>query len=291
VEISDFVFEKRGPSSIWIDPKYATPSNLDLLTDPDRLFGRPDCEIIKDQNKIKVGRLKLNLNQEIRALYLKRYNAFSCRYKLTSLFVESGAIRSLRGAAILRQANIARAHPLAAIETRCQGMLVNSFFLSEEISEGKTADAYWRDNLLTLTGHHSYRRRRSFLKDLAALFASLHAQRIYHNDLKDANILIVPNNLASAESFFLLDLEGVRRYSHLSQRRRIKNLVQLNRTLGKYLRRTEGLFFLKCYLGSEFPDRRHKSDWITKVIDQSRRLDRRKMAEHRGMESGTARGA
>ena len=46
----------------------------------------------------------------------------------------------------------------------------------------------------------------------------------------------------------LLDLEGVRQYRALSESRRIKNLVQLNRTLGRYLRNVQKLWVLQAYL-------------------------------------------
>jgi hypothetical protein len=106
---------------------------------------------------------------------------------------------------------------------------------------------------------------------LAGLFASLHGHNVYHNDLKDANIVIGPE-----ESFFLLDLEGVRRNARLSRSRRIKNLVQLNRTLGKHLKRSERWYFLTCYLKQASLDRRATKLWARDIHEQSVRLDKSK---------------
>jgi hypothetical protein len=74
-------------------------------------------------------------------------------------------------------------------------------------------------------------------------------------------------------SFYLLDLEGVRVYENLNHSRRIKNLVQLNRTLGRFIRRTDKLYFLKVYLGSVFRNRLEKRRWVTEVVEQSRWRD------------------
>jgi hypothetical protein len=76
--------------------------------------------------------------------------------------------------------------------------------------------------------------------------------------------------------FFLLDLEGVVRCLWLSERRKLKNLIQLNRTLGRHLSRSEKIYFLKSYLGRAFFDRQRKRRLISKVLRRSRRLDAQK---------------
>jgi Lipopolysaccharide kinase (Kdo/WaaP) family len=273
VLLPDFTLQKRGSASMWVDRKFADPAFIDSLADADRWFDDPRCRIIKDEKKITVGRLTVKIGNEEHALYVKRFNAFSVRYRLVSLFAISRAFKSLRGAAILRDAKIPTVRPVAAVENRAWGTLSKSFFISEEIAEGQTTDAYWVRELRPLRGRAGTERRRGFLRGLAELFRSLHAQQIYHNDLKDANILAVTNGSDSPLRFFLLDLEGVKRYSRLSKKRRLKNLVQLHRTLGRYLRRHEKLFFLKTYLGSESRDHSSKRRLISKILRQTRRVE------------------
>jgi len=154
-------------------------------------------------------------------------------------------------------------------------MLNGSFFLSEEIENGKTADAYWREELATMKGKEGIQRRKRFIGAVGGLFRSLHQRDIYHNDLKDANILVRQDS-SGGEQLYLLDLEGIRRYRKLNRRRQMKNLVQLNRTLGKYLRATDKLRFLESYLGPSFSNRIHRRDWVASVLRQSHRLDRRR---------------
>ena len=279
--LSEFVIRRRGGASIWIARHCADSSSVDRLADPDELLTDPDCQIVKDQKKIKVWRLRLSIAGKSRALYIKRYNAFSMRVRLVSPFVSSGAFRALRGAAILRAAGIPTVAPVAAVEHRRNRALSKSFFISEEVVGGKTADVYWNSNLSGLTGREGYRLRRRFLSELAALFHSLHAQQIYHNDLKDANILVVSERNEPGFRFYLLDLEGVKRVPSLSAKRKIKNLVQIQRTLGGYLSASDKLFFLKHYLGYQYTDRKVRHQWIVDVLNQSDRVDELKGAAKR----------
>ncbi|MDP2605851.1 MAG: lipopolysaccharide kinase InaA family protein [Deltaproteobacteria bacterium] len=258
--------------------EYAAPADVGLLADADRLFQETGCEIIKDQRKIKVARVRANLAGKVRTLYLKRYNAFSWRISLGSLFRRSGALNALRGATLLSRARIAGAKPVAAVESRRSGMVTKSFFFSEEIARGETIDVFWRATLALPGGRDGFRRRRSFLGGLASLFRSLHAQRVYHGDLKDVNIMVVAGEPGHADCFFLLDLEGIQRYGRLSRKRRVKNLVQLNRTFGRYVRSADKMYFLKKYLAGAFSDPQEKRLWAMQILGRSSRLDRRKFA-------------
>jgi serine/threonine protein kinase len=270
--LSDFILLQHGATSLWIDEKLNRPPLIELIWDPDRFFSDKSCVVVKDQKKIKVARVPVEISGVLYRIFIKRYNAFSLRSRLLSIFTRSGAFRSLQGAAILTDAGFATAKPLAALESRRCGVVTKSFYLTEEIAGGKTADAYWREDL-TMTQPKRLPRRRRFIGGLARTFQALHRQGVYHNDLKDANIIVVPDS--DAELFYLLDLEGTRRYSDLNLRRKIKNLVQLNHTLGRLLRRTEKMYFLKIYLGSSFISKPIKRRWVTAVLEQSRRRDLR----------------
>lgn len=265
---------------MWLQANLTSPLMIGLLADADCLFERPDCVIVKDQRKIKVGRVPLEGSGSKTPVYIKRYNSFSWRYRIQSLFSRSAAARSLRGAAILREAEIPTAKPLAAIEVRHWGVLEKSFYLSEEIIAAKTADAYWREHLKTVPNAAGFHTRRRFLTDLSGLFRQLHGARIYHNDLKDFNIL-VREGTYGREEFFVLDLEGVRRCSFLSMRRRVKNLVQLNRTLGRFLSRSEKLCFLKSYLQNGQVSHDGQTVWVKNILMAGEKADRLSLAKSR----------
>jgi len=278
----DHIHLRNGSSSLWISRSLDAQSALRLFTDPDALFSRPQCKLIKDQRKIKVGRVPLEMGDGFGRVYLKRYNAFSWRYRFVSLLVSSAALRSWAGAGILMGADFRTGKPVAAVECRSWGMLTKSFYIAEEIPSGSTVNGHWREKLKDLKGAEGFRQRRIFLGALAALFRSLHAMGIYHNDLKDANIFVCRDENIQEGSFYLLDLEGIRRFRHLGERRRVKNLVQLNRTMGRTLSNTNKIYFLKIYLGRIFSDGTIKREWIRRIIKVSEREDRRSLRKTLG---------
>jgi tRNA A-37 threonylcarbamoyl transferase component Bud32 len=269
----DFERQRRGSASIWISRQYADLSFLEKLRDADQLFADPRCEIIKDQRKIRIGHVSVEINGRPQVLFIKRYNQYSLRQRFVSPFVQSGALRSLRGAAILRAANIQTPTPVAVVENRDPLAITKSFFITEEIAGGKTVDSYWLEELAKITDQGAISRRRKFLVQLGLLFGNLHGKGIYHNDLKDANILAVAERQSASVKLFLLDLEGVKRYRNLSSDRKLKNLVQINRTFGRHLRRPEKLVFLMAYMNGTLPDKKNRRHLIQNIVRESNRID------------------
>ena len=131
----EFVVERRGALSMYVDRTLTGHLIPDIAADPDHFFDLSGCEIIKDQKKIKVARAKIEIQGDVKTVYIKRYNAFSWRYRFGSFFQSSGGVRSLNGAAILAASGVRTARPLAAVESRTWGMLNKSFFFSEEIEK------------------------------------------------------------------------------------------------------------------------------------------------------------
>ena len=233
--------------------------------DPDRLLAAPGCRLVKDQRKVTVGVIDA---AGFGPTYVKRYNVSSWRARLASLFVRSPARRALAGSRILEQAGFRAAVPLAAVEYRRWGLVEKSFFLTAEVAGAVPADQFWwalRDETPRL--------RRAFIAAIARLFADLHRAGIYHGDLKDANVLVRRDDQSVV--CYLLDLENVRRRRTLPRRRRVKNLVQLHRTLGRLATARDNLFFLRAYLGEQGRSRSARRAWWRRVCAAARRKDLR----------------
>lgn len=243
----------------------------EIATRLPELFLHNECKIIKSEKKIRVVRMPLRIGQTIKSVYIKQHNALSCWHRLASLFCASPALRSLSGAAAVLQEGYATARPIAAVEHRRRGVLIRSFYLAEEIAGAKTIADYWREDLLSLKGIDGHLKRRAVLRTLACLFKSLHEKRIYHNDLKASNILARDRGSTTKEMYSLIDLQGLRKCFYLSKRRRIKNLAQINRTLGNHLTTTEKLSFIKAYIGDEISDRRYARHLIRSILKETSR--------------------
>jgi serine/threonine protein kinase len=233
------------------------------------LFSQNQCKTIKWEKKIRVFRMPLHFGPTIKSVYVKQHNAVSIRHRLGSLFCKSSALRSLCGAATLLQEGYATARPVTAVEYRRWGVLTKSFYVSEEIAGAKTITDYWREGLVARKDSEGRVKRRRFLTKLACLFKSLHEKGIYHNDLKAANILVLDKGPVSEEALNLIDLQGVRRCYYVSRRRRIKNLAQINRTLGNYLTPKEKLTFLRTYIGDGIFARRKRRRLIRSILQET----------------------
>lgn len=243
----------------------------EMLTRLPELFLDKECKTIKWEKKIRVVRLPLRIGPTIRSVYVKQHNALSFWHRLASLFSASAALRSLSGAATLLQEGYAIAPPIAAVEYRHRGVLIKSFYLAEEIAEAKTIADYWREDLVSLRGVAGQLKRRAVLRTLARVFKSLHERRIYHNDLKASNILAVDRGSATEGIFSLIDLQGLKKCFYVSNRRRIKNLAQINRTLGNQLTRTEKCFFIRAYVGDDISDRSKTRRLVRSILEETSR--------------------
>lgn len=246
---------KRG----WVGAGYAKLFTEDL----DALFRSPDCTIIKDQKRIKVSKVRWNGED----IYIKRYNPYSIWSRIEGSLNGSKAFRSWQGAKLLMDKGLSTAYPLASIEHRKWGILKESFYVTRAIEDSWISVDYYKEKFVDKAA--SITDKRDFLRSLAKLFSDIHGKGIYHNDLKDYNILVREEE--GHLSFFLLDLEGIKEYETLPESKRLKNLIQLNRTLGRLVNNPAKIAFLKEYCGT--------GEWkelARLIVKESLRIDREK---------------
>jgi hypothetical protein len=233
--------------------------------DPDRLLTSPRCELRKFQDKVVVGRIQTARGW----VYVKRYNIYALRILLGSPFMRSPAMIAFENARRLAAQGIAVPRAVAAVEYRRAGVLARSFFLTDEVADAVTADVAWRQ-ILALEPGTRRRARRAFAIALGRFFADLHARGVYHGDLKDVNVLV--RDPTGAPTFVLLDLERVTIGARVSATHRVRNVMQLARTLGRAMSRTDRLRWLRAYLGD--PTRAERRAWAQRALRAQRRKDR-----------------
>jgi len=111
--------------------------------------------------------------------------------------------------------------------------------------------------------------RRRFARELGAFVARLHASAVRVPDLKESNVLVRDDG--AALRFVLVDLDRARVVpGRLSRRRRISNLVQLDRSLGAYLGRRERLAFLAAWRRG-LPGPREPLARLARDVERARR--------------------
>ena len=234
----------------------------------DRLLTRADCTLVKFQRKVIVGRIETAIGP----VYVKRYNVHGLRYVLAGLGAPSPAERGWAGAAALAARGFATPEVVAATEFRRFGLRGRSFLVTRAVAGVPTADERWKMILAIPDPRRRRIARRALARTLGDLFRRLHEAGIYHRDLKDVNVLVA--GPADAPRCVLLDLDQVRVPGTVSLRRRRKNVVQLERTLGRLASATDRVRFLHAYLGPEV-DAATRRSWMRAVLRAARRKDRR----------------
>src|SRR4029077_5302388 len=229
-----------GRLRAWLGPGVDPITAIAPDGDPDRLLTRPDCHIVKLQRKGTVGRVTTAAG----TLYVKRYTGAAWRVLLGSIGLPSPARRAFDAARALAARGFGVPQVVAAVEERRLGAVRRSFFVPREGTGAGTAERSWGG---LAAGPPAARQR--FAAWLGELFRRLHAAGVYHNDLKDVNVLVRPGGTTGLESV-LLDLERVRIGRTVRRRRRTEDLRQLARTLGRSAAATTRLRFLRAYLGA-----------------------------------------
>lgn len=254
----------------WVAPGVRLAEAIPPSGDPDMVLTRPDCRLVKFQRKVTVGRVTTPAGP----LYVKRYNVFAWRVAVGSIGRPSPAERAWHAAAALRARGFATPEVLAAVEHRRAGVLRRSFLVTREVAGALPADRRWAE-MLALPAVVRRVARRALARALGALLGRLHAAGVYHADLKDVNVLV--RGEAANPECVLLDLERVR-FGPVSRRRRVKNLMQLERTLGRRASRSDRLRALAAYLAAAEPaaGRRVRRAWAQAVLQAAAAKDRRK---------------
>ncbi len=261
-----------GTVRAWLAPGVTLAGTIAADGDADHLLTRADCRIVKLQRKVTVGRV----NTAVGVLYVKHYRVFAWRVALASLWRASPALSAWRAAQALAVRGFSTPEPVAAIELWRGGVLTRSFFLTREVADALPADRHWQAILADGDAPRRRAARRALARALGDLFRRLHAAGLYHNDLKDVNVLV--RGSADAPACVLLDLERVRVLARVGQRRRVKNLVQLARTLGRQASAADRARFLAAYAGAPRGRTGHalRRQWAAAVARAAARKDRGK---------------
>jgi hypothetical protein len=243
-----------------------TPAWAAVVAQSDQLIEGPGFRQLKRSKRTIAGLIVVNGA----VAFVKRVDEGSGVKGWIKRINGSRARRVLRGAAILKAAGFARPEPLAAAEARALGAVRASYVISEALEGARIMS-----DVLLAGGRCNFRHRCAVSGVIAAEIRRLHDAGIYTLDLQETNLML------SAEwKIHFVDLEDFRTTRTVSQRRRMLNLVHLDRTIGRFVPRTLRLRFFYNYLA-----RRPGPDEARRLLTQFFKLRalaaRRAHAKHR----------
>lgn len=208
-----------------------------LLTEPTKLLESPATRIYKRDKQRTVARVVVNG----RPLVLKLFDETGFLHRLLSGATGSAASRAASGAGRMQRAGFAVPELVAVLEQGHGFGRRGSGLVTVAIDDGVAAHETWR----ALKG----RARLRFAFSFAHYLRDLHARGLYPQDLWPKNILV--QERGHRWRFVLVDLDRVRSYTQVSRRRRLKNLVQIERSLGREASDVERLAFLRAYASTK----------------------------------------
>ena len=243
-----------------------TPDWRRLVERADELIAGAGFRALKAEGRTLAGVLEIPGRAPV---FLKRTRERSWTSGIAARGAGSRAARAIAGARILASAAIPHPEPLAAMDQISAGAVRTSFLISEALLE---ADSLSRFALGPgeIKGRDA-RRRRRILAAVAREVRRMHDAGIYTRDLQETNVMVAEGGADEFRIWFI-DLEDFRRTGQVSRARRIRNLVHLDRSIGRFLCRAARLAFLYDYLGAR-PARGCARRIVNEVLAMRARID------------------
>jgi tRNA A-37 threonylcarbamoyl transferase component Bud32 len=189
--------------------------------------------------------LKFNNYETGEEFYFKEFLDRGFKDKLMKFIGITRGKRAYKAGMMLLRKGFLTPVPVV-LGTAKASFLVSRNFLITKAVPGEKAYQYIKKHFPPPLSDKMIVDKRELLVAAGREIGRLHSMGIFHGDLRLGNIII--NKQGSSVGFFLLDNERTRYCSPLSERRRMKNLVQLNMSLNLKITKTDRLRFFNAYI-------------------------------------------
>jgi hypothetical protein len=255
----------------------ASPEWAAFANRVDAMMGGEDFRPLKTNRRTVAGFLPCNG----REVFVKRVDEGSWLKGVAARIRGSRAARAVRGSRMLDVAGFAHPRPLAAIETRSFGAVRHSWLIVEALRKPRVLSRF------AISDGPNFRRHQWISAALAAEIRRLHDAGLYTLDMQETNLMLAARDEGIVVYF--VDIEDFRGARAVPERRRMLNLLHLDRSIGRFIPRSLRLRFLYNYLGGR-PTRAEARRILGQIVALGARLDRRKRRGRR-MRSRIAAGA
>lgn len=229
---SPYCVAQRGPG--W------TEGCADALLEPEAVLARSDTRMLKRRD---AGRTVGLATVDGERVVVKLFEEHGLVDALERLILGSAAARAARGIARMGAVGFAAPDLVAVLETPLVGAARRSVLVTRAV-DGSPVDEAWERLRPS--------ERLPFARQLGEYVRALHGAGVYPQDLWVTNLIAVPHG--EDWRWVLVDLDRVRVYQRLSRQRRLKNLVQIERSLLRTAEPAHREAFLAGYLGSDEED-------------------------------------
>ncbi|MCD6352837.1 MAG: hypothetical protein J7M06_01325 [Proteobacteria bacterium] len=194
---------------------------------------------IKKTPLVSVKELTLPRDNKSRCLIIKEYKAIGWSSKVKAMFRISRAKRAWVNAHNLLMRGISTPAPVAYGEKKRWGMVWESFFITEKVSESQASDLFLK------SPSKKSSLKKNFLVNLARLVRWMHQTNICHGDLKASNILVASDG--KNPRIFLVDMDGVKIRPTIGIKDIARDLSRMRAAFSDILSQSELEYFLRIY--------------------------------------------
>lgn len=239
-----------------------------MARDLDQLMRAGDLRPLKDEGRTRAGLLA---GPDGTPVFVKRRSTGSWMRGVIAAASGSRVKRWIEGARMLEAAGFNRPAPLAALEVRGCGAVVECYLVCEALSAARIlSNAVFGDGTVSLS------RRRALLSSVAREVRRLHDAGLYTRDLQETNLMI-EERAGTGPRVWFVDLEDFRRSrGRVSWRRRLTNLVHLDRSLGRFLTRGARMRFFREYIGEGELGHAERRRLVIRLLGLRARVDSRR---------------
>jgi len=244
------------------DPRWAS-----MAERLDALMAGGDFRVLKDEARTRAGLIKTS---EGGWVFVKRVRTNSWARGLLMSARGSRVRRWLNGAAMLSRAGFNRPSPLVAFEILNAGSVSECYLVCESLEGAMVLSA-----AVLGGGKVHFLARRALLSAVVREVRRLHDAGLYTRDLQETN-LMVQERPGEAPRISFVDLEDFRKVRAVSPRRRMLNLVHLDRSIGRFLNRSARLRCLYEYRDASNMTRNQRREMLRQLWDLRDDLESRR---------------
>ena len=263
-----------GPYRGALNPEFDTPAFRAALADPRALVSGPAARVLLDSRNL-VTAVPIPAGPSGRSMAVVKVFRSAGFKRLKTLVVPGKAARAWRGAAACRARAVPTPLPIAWLERRVRGFVVEDIYVSAYVPDAVEIRSLLRELPPDDLGR--------LLADLARFLVFCHNEGILHRDLSDGNVL-VRSPRPGARDLCLIDTNRIRVRRSIPILVRLRNLVRLG------VPPDYQDLFLRLYLGEGRASRplvawyRLNKAWFSGFLAFKKKLRLRRLAERLGIQ-------
>jgi tRNA A-37 threonylcarbamoyl transferase component Bud32 len=244
-----------------------------LLAGKEELHKRYHTTAVRSSKFTSMCKFIVRFGDVERVIYFKEYFFRSTWDFVKHLFRSSRARRALKAALMLAENGFESPAIVAMGQCRFVFFTIRNFVATLGVENGRSvyqiiADKQYGPN----TGQ--FQMKRSLAGSFGRTIGRMHAEGIFHGDLRLGNVLA--RKELDGWRFFFLDNERTKKFRRLPARLRLKNLVQINMFEPWLASNTDRMRFFKEYWAENKRSKVGKTSLIKKVLKKTRRRLKKK---------------